>query len=396
MSNSLRNLIKCVVSMMIVAFAAFGLRADTGSCGGASASLPFTDVVGSPFFCQIAEAFFSALIDDTSGTKFDPQGNVTREQMAGFITRTQDSALGRASKRAALGQFWTTTPHYDLGLARTTVGGNPSSVKSDGADLWVVGIGGNTVVRVRSSDGTLLGKWKKASEASHVLVAMGRVFVTADTNPGSLYMIDPAQPPGPVSNVAGNEMTAFPSELSFDGGRVWTVHGGALSIVTPLSTIPWSFKRVGGFRAATGITFDGSNIWVTDQLDNTLMKLDQNGVVIKTINVGMRPRSPVFDGTNIWTPNSEDNSVSVVRASTGVVIATLTGNGLNGPLEAAFDGVRILVTSPDGSVVSLWKAADLTPIGSFSTGHFTLPRGVCSDGVNFWITLTQTGHLVRF
>ena len=43
----------------------------------------------------------------------------------------------------------------------------------------------------------------------------------------------------------------------------------------------------------------------------------------------------MFDGTNIWTPNSDDNSVSVVRASTGVVIATLTGNGLKGPVPQA-------------------------------------------------------------
>lgn len=394
MSKPLRKLINIAVPAMILAFATSGFRADTGACGGASTTIPFTDVAGSPFFCQITEAFFSALID--GATNFAPQDSVTREQMAQFIARTQDSALNRASKRAALGQFWTTTPHYDAGLGRTTVGGNPSSVRSDGEDLWVVGIGDSSVSRVRASDGTLLGKWKKIFELSHVLVAMGRVFVPADTNPGTLYMIDPAQPPGPAINVAGNDMPAFPTELAFDGNRIWTVNGFDLSILTPRATLPWSTKRVSGFRAATGILFDGSNMWITDQLNNTLMKLDQNGIVLQTTDVGSRPRTPGFDGTNIWVPNADDNSISVVRAATGAVIATLTGNGLNDPLEAAFDGVRILVTSPGGSVVSLWKAADLTPIGFFSTGHFTLPRGVCSDGVNFWITLTQTGHLVRF
>jgi hypothetical protein len=44
--------------------------------------------------------------------------------------------------------------------------------------------------------------------------------------------------------------------------------------------------------------------------------------------------------------------------------------------------------------VSLWKAADLTPIGSFSTS--TEPFGACSDGINFWIILNITNQLARF
>ena len=37
------------------------------------------------------------------------------------------------------------------------------------------------------------------------------------------------------------------------------------------------------------------------------------------------------------------HSVSVVRASNGAVLATLTGNGLSNPMVAAFDGQRVLV-----------------------------------------------------
>jgi hypothetical protein len=78
-----------------------------------------------------------------------------------------------------------------------------------------------------------------------------------------------------------------------------------------------------------------------------------------------------------------------------MVLATLTGNGLNAPWQAAFDGQRILVTNPTGNSVSLWKAADLTPIGSISTGAGTNPFGVCSDGINFWITLQGPNQLAR-
>jgi hypothetical protein len=46
--------------------------------------------------------------------------------------------------------------------------------------------------------------------------------------------------------------------------------------------------------------------------------------------------------------------------------------------------------------VSLWKATDLTPLGSVATGTNTHPVGACSDGTNFWIALYGFGQLLRF
>ena len=90
------------------------------------------------------------------------------------------------------------------------------------------------------------------------------------------------------------------------------------------------------------------------------------------------------------------NSVTVVRARDGQVLATLTGNGLFTPWGATFDGQRILVTNLNGNSVSVWKAADMTPLGSFATGPGTGPTGACSDGINFRILLSSTNQLARF
>jgi hypothetical protein len=46
--------------------------------------------------------------------------------------------------------------------------------------------------------------------------------------------------------------------------------------------------------------------------------------------------------------------------------------------------------------VSLWKAADLAPLGSFSTGAGTFPFGACGGDLNFWIVPQITGPLARF
>jgi hypothetical protein len=300
------------------------------------------------------------------------------------------------SRRAALDQFWTTQNGTVLGL--TDVGNIPRLLKADGADIWVANSGvPGSVTRVRASDGKSLETWTGADVASGVLVAMGRIFVTGDTNPAVLYMIDPAQPAGAVTTVA-SDLGAGPLGIAFDGARVWTANtSGSVSIVTPGATIPWAVTTVpGDFNNPFGMLFDGANIWVTDRNGNALLKLDSAGAVLQTVTVGGLPELPAFDGTNIWVPNLSPSSISVVRASTGALVQTLTGNGLSEPSAAAFDGQRILVTNSGGNSVSLWRAADLTPLGSFSTGPSTLPFGACSDGINFWITLRTPGKLARF
>ncbi len=376
------------------------MQADTGTCNGATLTLPFTDVAGNGFFCQIAAAYFSGLTNGTSATTYSPADNVTRQQMAAFITRTMDQSLKRGSDRAVTKKWWT--PQDANSLTLTDVGNSPIQVEFDGTDLWVANFSSNSVMRIRPSDGKVHDTWTGATKANSIVCAMGRIFVTGSTNPGSLYMIDPTQPAGAVTTLT-NSLGNNPQGLAFDGSRIWTANNsGSVSIV---SLNPISVTTVStGFSQLAGILYDGSNIWVTDQNANTLLKLNSDGSIAQTITVGSTPYHSVFDGTNIWVPNEFSNSMTVVRVKDAVgnplvsafVLATLTGNGLNDPLTAAFDGERILVTNFFGNRVSLWKAADLTPLGSIPTGAFTNPQGACSDGLNFWITLTSTNKLVRF
>jgi hypothetical protein len=379
------------LTIIVVLMASTRLPADTGACGGAMITLPFTDVMASPFFCQIAEAFFSGLTNGTTSTTYSPSNPVTRDQMGAFITRTQDSALRRGSRRAALKQW---APPTALPMTGRTTVGFVQLVESDGADLWVAA--GINVTRVRASDGTALGTWTGATNAVGVLVARGRVYGTGDTSPGHLYVIDPSMPPGAVTTLS-SVLGAFPAGIATDGTFVWTANaGGSVSKVDPDTGVPTNITT--GFTAPVGILFDGANLWVTDPGDSKLKKLDSSGNVIQSVFVDATPLYPVFDGSNIWVPNQGGNSVTVVKARDGMVLATLTGNGLNGPSQAAFDGQRVLVTdhTSGANSLSLWKAADLTPIGSVSTGAGTSPWGACSDGINFWITLQGINQLARF
>ena len=319
--------------------------------------------------------------------------------MAAFVTRTLDQSLLRGGRRAALAQWWNSTPHYDLGIGMTTVGNFPAHLQSDGADVWVAN-GDNTVSRVRGSDGKLLETWTDAPEPVRVLVAMGRIFLTGSAAPGKLYMIDPSQTAGPVTNVTVS-LGDNPWGIAFDGNRIWTANtggaAGSVSIVTPGLTAPWSVTTVtAGLVTPIGALFDGSNIWVTDEGDNTIKRLNSDGSVAQTVSVGLAPQFPVFDGHNIWVPNLNFNSVTVVRASDGTVLKSLDGNGLNGPLTAAFDGRRVMIINSAGGLLSLFDAATISPIGTFSASGGFGPNGVCSDGTNFWISFSGSRAIGRF
>ncbi len=385
-----RGALAVLVSAAILSGAGAALFA---TCG------PFLDVTDAGFCPFILEIFSLGITSGTTPTTYDPSGNVTRVQMAAFLSRTVDTTLKRASQRAAVNQFWT--PQNGLSLNVTTLGGTQSGlIQFDGADLWVAHTGNDLVTRARASDGRLLETWTGATNAVGVLVAMNSVLVTGLTNPGQLYRINPSQPAGAVEVIATN-LGVNPLGIAFDGEHIWTANVGpvgTVSIITPDAALPWGVTSMAvgiGASSPIGALFDGTSIWITDKGLNTVVKLDTSGAVLQTITVGTQPNFPAFDGTSVWVPNSGSNSVSVIRATNGSVLQTLTGNGLSSPGGAAFDGQRILVTNSGGESVSLWKAADLTPLGTFPTVAGLTPNSVCSDGTSFWIAFFN-GKLAQF
>ena len=380
------HLVLAVAAAALITGISQGLLA---TCG------PFTDVAADTFCPFVLEIFYLGITTGTTPTTYDPTGNVIRLQMAAFLSRTVDGVLKRGSRRAALDRFWT--PQNAGGVGLTTVGTGPAFCRSDGGDVWVGNEVSATVSRVRGTDAKLLETWTGATFAYGVLLALNRVLVTGHTSPGRLYAIDPSQPAGAVTTVASTLGTG-PNGIVFDGARVWTANAvGSVSIVTPGAAIPWTTTTVATGGNLQGALFDGISVWVTDVNSNRLLKLDSAGAVLQTVTVRGGPEFPAFDGTSIWVPNANDNSVSVVRASTGAVLQTLTGNGLSGPFSAAFDGERVLLANFSSGTVSVWKAADLSPIGSVGLGGgITAPQGACSDGANFWITLYGTNQLAKF
>jgi hypothetical protein len=367
-------------------------------CGGVDYPFPYTDVsgVGTAFCPGIMEAYVTGVSKGTSPTTFSPNATVTRMQMTTFLQRSLDQGLERVSRRAALKQWGT--PQNATSMQTIHVGGNAAACATDGEFIWTSTFLGNNVVQVRASTGQVLGTWTGALSGVGIVVAAGKVFVTGVAVPGVLYVIDPTQPPGVVLTEAPPSLGGGLTGIAFDGTNLWTANqGGSVSIISPLTYATTTVTT--GFNSPYGVLYDGANIWVTDRGAGTLLKLDSGGNILQTVAVGNGPQFPVFDGANIWVPNSADSSVTVVQTSSGNVAATILENAsnlLSQPTEASFDGERILVANDGNDSVTVFKSADLSLIGNLTTSAGSSPKGACSDGINFWVTLFSTGNLLRF
>ena len=59
------------------------------------------------------------------------------------------------------------------------------------------------------------------------------------------------------------------------------------------------------------MAFDRSNIWVTNQSNNTVTKLsDCDGISFGMFKSGSRTTGIAFDGANVWVSNSGDGTLS--------------------------------------------------------------------------------------
>ena len=103
------------------------------------------------------------------------------------------------------------------------------------------------------------------------------------------------------------------------------------------------------FPVGTGpraVAFDGANIWVTNQGNDTVTKLRaSDGALQGTFAVGTRPVGVAFDGANIWVANYGSDNVTKLRASDGAVLGTFPAGTNTNPWGVAFDGANIWVTN---------------------------------------------------
>jgi DNA-binding beta-propeller fold protein YncE len=91
---------------------------------------------------------------------------------------------------------------------------------------------------------------------------------------------------------------------------MWVTNQGDDSI-TRLDSVGGRFATYRAGKHPTGIAFDGSYMWVTNYASNTLAKYQvSDGKLLGTFATGSGPTGVAFDGANMWVVNSGSSTVS--------------------------------------------------------------------------------------
>ena len=165
-------------------------------------------------------------------------------------------------------------------------------------------------------------------------------------------------------------MSAIPSLL---GGAI---QGNALNLTTVVSTLagvaadPYGASSHPLFNSPTYITTDGTNLYLSDSLNNKIRKIViASGVVTTLAGSGVAgsaddtgnlasfnyPQGITTDGINLYVADNANNKIRKIVISSGVV-TTLAGSGAAG------------VADDTGAMAS-----------------FNYPKGITTDGTNLYI-----------
>jgi sugar lactone lactonase YvrE len=294
---------------------------------------------------------------------------------------------------------------------------NPYGITTDGNNLYVADTYNNTIRKIVIAAGevtTLAGSAGSSGSANGTGAAARFNYPQGITTDGTnLYVTDGNSTirkiviaTGEVTTLAGSGLAGFtdgtgaaarfkyPCGITTEGTNLYVADTGNNTIrkiviatgeVTTLagSGLAGSANGTGAaakFNNPSGITTDGSNLYVADTYDNTIRKiviatgevttLAGSGLAGSTDGTGTaakfnNPSGITTDGTNLYVADTNNNTIRKIVIATGAV-TTLAGSA---GLEGSADGIGAAAT-------------------------FNNPGGVTTDGISLYVT-DSNNELIR-
>ena len=137
------------------------------------------------------------------------------------------------------------------------------------------------------------------------------------------------------------------------------------------------------------LAFDGTVIWVTAFLDETLLMIDRNSnQVTQTIPLAKRPWDLIYDGKYLWTTASgTDSSPASEIIKVDPYINSIVNRRTTpaSPLALTFDGEHVWVSNMQGDIIKI-NTNDNSDEG-YQSVDSTFPIFVYAlifDGMSLW------------
>jgi len=174
-----------------------------------------------------------------------------------------------------------------------------------------------------------------------------------------------------------------PTALAFDGENIWAAHytWDGLTKLDRNGHIIDSFD-LGDGNGRWGIAFDGTHIWTTNSVLDTLTKLDLDGNIVHEYQfpADTNPKGIAFDGTHIWVAEWSNDSISRFGLD-GSHLGSTELAGADDPFDVVFDGANIWTANQGSANVSKLDT-DGNLLDTFGVG--AEPVAIRFDGAYLW------------
>lgn len=147
-------------------------------------------------------------------------------------------------------------------------------------------------------------------------------FLWVATPGGELYKITTE---GEV--ITSVQIGLFNTGLTWDGSNLWYSSIDTVLKISAQGEVLGRFdfpQMQGAIKWITGLAWDGSALWMIDREDQTINKLDSEGIIIETINIpgdwflldGLE-----YDGSHFWAIDAETNTL-LKLSKAGIIVSS--------------------------------------------------------------------------
>jgi YVTN family beta-propeller protein len=241
----------------------------------------------------------------------------------------------------------------------------PVSVAADDDEVWVAGQGNRSITgvwlaRIVPDAGRVSGKRIRIARGggSSAVLVDGSVWVAHRGVPGAqgLQRLDRESRLLRAPVEVRPELVA----LARAAGSLWTVDFGGWpaapthrggSLLKTNHAANRIVARIPVGRAPAAIASGDGNLWVTNNLDDTVTSIDaQTGRIVDTIPVGPGPVGATYGYGAVWVANNEDRTVSRIDPKKARIVETIAVG--RGPRAIAAGEQGVWVTNDLDDTVS--------------------------------------------
>jgi YVTN family beta-propeller protein len=281
-------------------------------------------------------------------------------------------------------------------VAEIPVGARPSAIAYADGSLWVANLDEGTVSRVDPRQRRVVHN--VATGTAPTAIAAGNGAVWAIGSDGFLRRIDPG-----FNSVSRQIRIYSPGSLLTSGstaagvavrnGSVWTATGAFFS--RPRVTRVDATRNRVAHTFATGrspaaIAAGFGALWVADNFENTVSRIDPSGIVTAT-PVGHEPEAIAVGEGAVWVVDRGDNAVVRIDPSTSSPTAKIPVG--DGPSAIAVGANAVWVANSRDGTVSRIDPARNVVVKKIHVGNS--PAGIAVAAGSVWVTSQAAPKLAR-